>query len=396
MPNPPPSAPAPAVPHAPGSPNASVPQVALTTPAFPKVYPNPLTPDQNLQKVLDDAIKAGPGTSWTVPVAIVFLDPGASSRPMAQFKGPEMDYSASLLKVAAMYAAFELRKTVRAVAAELGTQTTQQDLLRDVARFLDPKILAMAATIPALNGIANTNALPQYAKVFDVVAATSGAGFTVSFKDTYWKSGGTPGDSNASAMQLMIEQSVNLKAAQVIQGLGYGYLNGALTSAGFLSGGVGLWLGGDYSRDITTGKSQYPYFRVPSVNDQQVAQGATVLALAREFTLIADDLLVDAASCAEMREVTALAVSFGEVFLNRGSGPLHFKITNTKVGLGPLKSGSLVSSEASLVLHDSGRKFVVAWQNLQGSLDPTSHVVRDVLDKFTPGASTTATTPATP
>jgi hypothetical protein len=286
---------------------------------------------------------------------------------MAQFRGSEVHYSASLMKVAAMYAAWELRKVVRSVASELGASTTSAKLLSDVARYLDPQILRQVTTIPALKGIQNRHALPRYATMFDVVGASTGTGFTVNFSKDY-----------VTALDDMIRISDNGQASAVIHGVGYGFLNGALAAAGFISGTTGLWLAGDFTKT-------YPYFRIPCVNDmtdgQGTAQGATVLELAHEFTLISDGLLVDGPSCKEMLDLLARPLTVPEVFISRASG-LNFTVTQTKVGLGPLKRGPLVASEASLLLHTSGKKFVAAWQNLQGSLDSIGHVVRDTIDAF--------------
>lgn len=84
-----------------------------------------------------------------------------------------------------------------------------------------------------------------------------------------------------------------------------------------------------------------------------------------------------------MLALLARAVAVPEVFIDRASPPLHFTVTHTKVGLGPLKAGPDVSSEGSILVHDSGKKFVVVWQNLlNGDFDSIGHVVRDTIDRF--------------
>ena len=171
-------------------------------------------------------------------------------------------------------------------------------------------------------------------------------------------------------------------ASECVHGAGYGYLNGALTAAGFFDPKTnkGLWLAGDYVR-------KYPYLRIPSANDGLVAQGATSIELARFYTLLYDGKLVDAASSLEMLELLKKAVAVPEVFIDRAAN-INFKVSHTKVGLGPLKpdnGGHSVYSEASIVEHASGRKFVVVWQNLiygEDGFDPLGAVVARTLDGF--------------
>src|SRR5262249_27231661 len=158
----------------------------------------------------------------------------------------------------------------------------------------------------------------------------------------------------------MITVSDNSSAAQCVHGSGYGYLNGALVSAGFFNPAInnGVWLAGDYT-------SSYPYFRIQSVNDGLVAQATTVLHLARLYTLMYDGTLVGGISIGEMLDLLAKAVAVPEVFINRASG-LNFTVTHTKVGLGPLKpanGGINVYSEGSILKHNSDREFVAVWQN---------------------------------
>lgn len=345
---------------------------ALKTPPFPSAYADPLRPNAKLQKALDDAVAAGPGTSWRTPVAIVSLEPDGA-RPMAHHKGNEVHFSASLLKVASMYSAFELRRTLRDIAAELGGSTTKADLLKDAALYLDPAILTRVSSIPALKGVLKPHAVPQYASTFDVVPVSHpGQGFTVNFSTAF-----------EGHLEKMIAVSDNASAAQCVHGSGYGYLNGALVSGGFFDAATntGIWLAGDYT-------AKYPYFRIDSVNDGKVAQATTAIHLARMYTLMYDGTLVGGISSGEMRDLLAKAVAVPEVFIDRASPPLNFTVTHTKVGLAQLKpvnGGSNVYSEGSILKHTSGREFVAVWQNFlfeSSGFDPVGHVVRDTIDKY--------------
>jgi hypothetical protein len=342
----------------------------LTTPPFPARYSNPFRSDPKLQGALDDAIATGPGTDWRTPVCVVSLSPTDGRYPVAAFRPDEVHYSASLVKVAALYAAFELRNTLRAIAQELGASATASNVLRKAASYLNPRIMGKVAEISPLRGVAQRHAVPQYDAAFKATSASSGV--TVDFSSSF-----------THHATKMITESNNSSAGKCVHASGYGYLNGALASAGFLDlvSLDGIWLAGDYSHE-------YPKYTVDSVNDKQVGQAATVLQLAKMYTLMFDRSLVEAASSSEMLDFLAGPVNEPpgrrEVFIDQASD-LDFVVTQTKVGLGPLKSGIDVYSEASIVQHNSGGSFVATWQNFvwgDDGFDSIGHVVRDTIDAY--------------
>lgn len=345
--------------------------LALKTPPFPDKYADPFGTDKKLDDALAKAIDAGPGKSWRVAFAIVALNPDGK-RPMAHFRGNEEHYGASMIKVAALYSAFELRKVVKAVAKELGAAATQKDLLPQIAKYLNPLIMAQAGTMSAFKAVKGehgdllkANGCPQYANVFDVLSASPDPGFTVKFSKAF-----------ENHMDQMIKVSDNNHAADTIHGSGYGYLNGALASAGLLdaSSFTGIWLAGDYADPDYANK--YPAFRIDSVNDKRVAQATSVIQFAKMYTLMADSKLVDPASSKEMLEYLRRAVTYKhEVWIDRtvddkgkpqgGLDSSEFTVTHNKLGWGLLKTGEPVYSEASIMEHnDTGRRFVVVWENL--------------------------------
>jgi hypothetical protein len=339
----------------------------LSTPPFPARYPDPLRQNIKLQDALNSAIRTGPGQAWRTPVCIVSLEDPAGAHPSASFRGDEVHYSASLVKVAAMYACFELRKTLRSVAQEIGTSAPASSVLSRAATYLDPRIYAGVSGLPALRGVARQHAVPKYSYAF--TAAAGGASASIDFSPAV-----------TGNLRQMISISSNSDAGACVHSAGYGYLNGALAAAGFFdpSTAVGLWLGGDYAH-------QYPYYVVQSVNDHAVAQAATVLSLARLFTLLADHTLVDSGSSGEMLDLLTTSVAAGEVYITRASFPLGFTVTHGKLGLGPLKTGTLVCSEAAIVRHRSGARFVVAWQNFvwgDDGVDPMARVARDTINAY--------------
>ena len=352
---------------------ASGPTPGLTTPAFPHTIPTPPVPNAKLQGALDAAIAAGPGARSRTPITIVSLEDDGT-RPMANFNGTDLHFSASLLKVAAMYSAFQLRETLRAIAVELGANTSRATLLKEAAAHLDPLIMDKVATIPALKGVKRIHALPQYKRMFEVTASSSGDGFSVDFSKAFVGGKGH--------LERMIAVSDNNSAAECIHGSGYGFLNGLLQSAGFFDSSTnnGIWLAGDFV-------GAYPTFRIKSVNDGLVKQATTTLQMASLFTLLHDRLLVPAAST-EMLDLLAAAVAVPEVFIERASD-LDFTVTRNKLGVAALKpenGGNEVCSEASMLTHDStGREFVVVWQNFipgRDGFDPIGHVIRDTIRGF--------------
>lgn len=77
--------------------------------------PGPPTAQTELQKALDAAIASGPGAGWRVPICVVALANRDGSGPPCVFAAArcnENHYTASLAKVHAMYAAFQLRETL--------------------------------------------------------------------------------------------------------------------------------------------------------------------------------------------------------------------------------------------------------------------------------------------
>ena len=115
----------------------------------------------------------------------------------------------------------------------------------------------------------------------------------------------------------------------------------------------------------------WPYVRINSANDGQVAQAATTFHLAKLFSLIADGTLVDSASSGLMKALLQGGSWFDggtDAFSARtfaSNGPL--RVTASKVGRGPLKRMGEVFSEGALFHEDAhDADFAVAWQNLKG------------------------------
>jgi hypothetical protein len=61
-------------------------------------------------------------------------------------------------------------------------------------------------------------------------------------------------------------------------------------------------------------------------------------------------------------------------------------VWGSKLGVGSLKNGASVSSEAAIVVHSSSNRcFVIAWQNFveeKDGVDPVIHVIDNTLSAF--------------
>ena len=333
-------------------PNRTTFKGTLRTSPFPVEYAD-FSSDPTLQAALNAVIAVEPSQFKSITTAVVALNPDGT-RPLAHYRGSEVHYAASLIKIAAMYAAFELRATLRSIADELGGSVRPSDVLKQASDYLDPQIMAKVATLSPLAGVSPGFALPRYASTFDVVPKSGVPGFTVNFSSNF-----------QTVLQEMIGPSSNPDAAKCIHRVGYGYLNGALTSGGFFDPGTknGIWLAGDY---MDPGKGKYPPFRIPCVNDVDTAQGATALQLARMMTLLWDKRLVGPGASSEMLALLTLPPP-GERYSELGTSQ-NFKVMHVKVGFGaldPTKGGGQVLSEASIVKHlASGRMFATGWLNL--------------------------------
>ena len=190
-----------------------------------------------------------------------------------------------------------------------------------------------------------------------------------------------------SALEGMIVPSNNSNAAECVHGVGYGYLNGSLAAGGFFDPATqkGIWVAGDFM-----GGTQWPAAKlVTTTNDGPSAQAATTRAMARLVALIATKRALDAASCDEMLGRMQRAAAGRDVpWITRGGGVPRAVVTNDKIGQGPLSSAGapLVDSEVSVLTGAvaSGRKYVVAWQNLlNSSTIQFTDVAKIIIDTIT-------------
>ncbi len=288
-----------------------------------------------------------------------------------------MHYSGSLVKVAAVYAALDLRATARMHAK------TQPDF---------PKSPPNNAFLTSLDGIIDTSAAIQRLKTF-------GKGLKPALKDIFVYDPATPNkvEFKDSFKNALIAIFHNEDATIVIDALGYSFINVSLMKASYFDESTltGIWLAGDYSKELSL-KS----VRVPSVNDTVAggsAQNITTKEMSRMFYMlhtgqayshVTDDTerikANNGAHNVIIAQVSWLTPEGGIPF----TVPVPFTVHCTKVGigaLGPVASpGSPVYSEGEILIWSDGSQidafnakykrkltgeFAVCWQNLY-LLDP--------------------------
>lgn len=328
---------------------------------FPHPKPNVLIADAGLQHAFDAAVaEVGQAVRHT-PIVIVALNETAPHGVAGQL-GAEVHYSASLLKVIAMYTAFELRKA----ASELlvAASPRPSDVFATLRASFDP-IIEQNRVIQ-LDGV-NLDGflLPRWEEIFQVDPSTSNINFSKPFFGN---------------ISMMIGRGSNAAAGSVVQGVGFGYLTKATADAGFFEPAKasqpatadGLWLCGDFGRG-------FPPQRIPCVNNTPVAEAASALQMARLFTLMASNTLVDGPSDSAMIKLLSKGVARRHFFLNLETS-VQFVTLQARIGLGRLNSGEMVASEAAIVRENTtGRRFIIVFQNKHfvndASIRPLSAIV---------------------
>jgi hypothetical protein len=360
---------------------------------FPDPFPNLLTPDLGLAGALaaaqaETAVSfPAAGVHLNAAISVVAITDSTSGPPTfrhAGFRDREMHFSGSLLKVAAMLAAFELRQSASDFTLTTGdcapgvvfsglSGTFDRDIHASVPRFLRERDIK---DHPEMR-------VPKYATIFGPPQGLASGGCLMSFNPVF-----------ATNLEGMIVPSNNAQAAACIKALGYSWINGMLSKVALFDQATnrGIWLAGTFAPG--TG---FPAIRVPSVNDGPSAQATTCFDMARLYALLVEGNTLDSRSSdsisVEMLDLLAAAQSgLDASFLTTGRRQgvdglgAGFTITHTKIGLGPLNAGGEVASEATILRHDaSGRRFIVVWQNLLNLIDrhnAMSFMVRRTIENF--------------
>lgn len=315
--------------------------------------------------------------SLIIPIVIVALDGNGNPCPWAGFRAKEIDFSASLLKVAAMYAAFELRYMVNEFAYYyIGKVKTGQDLFKILKDTYNKEILDSVPQIENNSEFPIERCLPKYDQIFQWHFQENGKlDFSADF-ETY--------------MQAMIVKSSNEGAAYCIDRLGYSWINGALHKSGFPD----IWLTGNFVN--------FKNKLIMSKNDGEStngmdAEGKSAYAMAckdmaKLFVLIYDNTLVDEESSIKMSEMLYdAAYDDDPSFMSRERQnsvlPPNFSVTHTKIGYANLgETGPIVGSEASIIKYkDANQKswnFLIVYQNIKSSIDSLTNIVCNTIEKY--------------
>jgi hypothetical protein len=339
-----------------------------------------------------------------IPMAIASLNLDGTTSVIGQHDVTEMFFSGSLLKIAAMYAAFQLRHAVNDLAATLDPNLSIPDFFKKVRATFDPQI-KNAVKLLTDRGF---HQVPKYETIFTPTLGGDGK-FTVAFR-----SDADPKFDFQHHLQEMVVNSHNPSAGLVIQSLGYNLINGVLENGGFFrNNSTGIWLAGDYLPNPVpnTTFSEFVEERalglvggnvvtIASLNDGQVKQVTTCIDPVKMFVLLANEELVsnqhdsDDTANADMLTMTADAVTgTGAPSRFTRAAPLPaFTVLNCKIGLGELKGGGVcptfrcVTSEVSILQHTSGRQFVTMFQNINVAGARHFHMIAEIfqrtMDKF--------------
>jgi hypothetical protein len=255
-----------------------------TPPEIPK--PTPLPAIKVLQDYLRAAYLAEKGAielssmilankpdSAKLAVSIIAFD--STDEHYAGINDELMYYSGSLVKVAAVYAAHDLRAQARMHAA---TQS-----FADVAPFQ----ASLASVVNPTGAVAQLRSmsvglLPNLSSILGGFrpSGPNKVEFTPAFRDHHLSS--NVGDANSVFH--------NAGARAIIRALGYSYINVSLMRSGFYDPTTrnGIWLAGDYSGDLPASQ-RLAVSRVPVVNDDVPGGGAqaiTTKQMSRMFRLI--------------------------------------------------------------------------------------------------------------
>ena len=339
-----------------------------------------------------------------IPMAIASLNLDGTTSVIGQHDVTEMFFSGSLLKIAAMYAAFQLRHAVNDLAATLAANLSIPDFFKKVRDTFDPQI-KNAVKLLTDRGF---HQVPKYETIFTPTLGGDGT-YTVAFRS----------DTNSKFdfqhhLQEMVVNSHNPSAGLVIQALGYNLINGVLEKGGFFrNNSTGMWLAGDYLpnpipntdfdefvEERALGLVGGNVVTINSLNDGPVKQVATCIDPVKMFLLLANEELVsnahesDDTANAEMLKMTADAVTgAGAPSRFARAVPLPaFTVLNCKIGLGELKGGGVcpgfrcVTSEVSILQHTSGHQFVTMFQNINVAGGRHFHMIAEIfqrtMDKF--------------
>ncbi|MEO8260044.1 MAG: hypothetical protein ABI868_22050 [Acidobacteriota bacterium] len=378
------------------------------------VKPNrlPVVPGTGLQPYLDKyyaqalaahALGTQPANDATaslhVPISLFAHVLSGSGHFYAGIHDDEMHFSASLMKVAAMFAADALRAEARALAAgggfanetafftALGTQFNPADAvpaIQNAGVGLKPRYKDVLKVTGFGGGPLQVEFAPDFSVPLDVDRPLYQHYQTVHAHEVSLNHIEDDEENPVTMAELnkvshfykMIVPSNNTSAGECIRRVGYAYINVKLMTAGLyepLPTPKGIWLAADFAGA--------PRVEIDSVNDGKSGQATTSRQMARFFSLIDLGLLVDPAHSGDMKALLREAATVDSPWLSR-FGTRKYTFGGVKVGVANLKpntnpKGPNVYSEGVLLKWkgDAGKlahfnlsgRIVVCWQNIRKS-----------------------------
>lgn len=364
-----------------------------------KEYKNALLAHELGTQPADDST-----ASRHVPISLIAHAKSGTTHQHADIHEKEVHFSASLLKVAAMFAAYSLRSEARQLV-ETGTFDTPSALFAAL-----PGQFHSTDAVPAIQS-RGVGLNPQY---HDILQVTSFPGtLLVDFKKDFFASIAVDGPlyaqyqtihkhevdlgninddqenavttaalNKVSHMYRMIVPSDDDSAAVCINRLGYAYINVKLMNAGLYdpnsSPPKGIWLAGDYAGG--------PRVEIDSVNDGKSAQATASQEMARFFSLIDLGKLIAPAGGnddnVDMKLLLKEAQGVDPAWISRDGALSKSDVEGVKIGVANLKpntppKGEDVYSEGVLLQWKSDAdklaaknlngQIAVCWQNLRKS-----------------------------
>ena len=362
-----------------------------------------------LQQYLDKVYTAlrgeiGPDLGTKTHVAIsIFLQKKGSGHLYAGKFDDEHQFSGSLLKVAAMFAAYKLRKEALDLAVKVNNGTVTAANPTQFFNKLSGQF-DLSKAVAGITSNSSVNKKPGYTDILSVTGFPSAvtADFTSGFKNH---------------MRQMMLLSNNCSAGECIVRLGYPYINVKLMEDSFFDGTTsstptpkGIWLAGTYILPTCSnvGKN-LTYIRLTTTNDcgQTAfcgsAQNTSSREMARLYLKILERKLVDPNASQEMFDLMHEAQESGDSsFVSRVPGIL-FTVDAVKIGIGPLKPdperAETILSEGIIITwniadaaeqkqwddkHLTG-KAAICWQNLNnvvGLKTGVAKIINQTISKF--------------
>jgi hypothetical protein len=267
----------------------------------------------------------------------------------------KMYFSASLLKVSLLYASFELVARVNALAPSINASSSV-DFFNKVEQAFAAKI---AGSVPRI---------------------TAGAWQTTDFEKALTavpKGGKFEAQMSAQHRQdlasIFADQNQNVGARECMHRLGFSFVNGSLSAAGFFDvpTEAGVWMATDYIPDNQPGAGNWPSFNIPVVTNGTSSAATTALAMANLLTALHRKQLITPVASQEMRSIFA----HGGSWLSTIPKTIPKSITDNGAKVGHSSSPSAkvgsVKSEAVFLKRKSDRSdFLVVWQNAPDALGP--------------------------